>query len=165
VKRSPAAGLSADYWQLTAPPTDRRDGVVRVGDRAAARHVERFAHYFRREFGYDFVQFEAHEDVRWTARPQNDDPHPYLIAYRNRLVGAACFRWRVYTNVAPTWWLAWIWLHPYARRRGVLTQAWPIFTADHPGFFVEPPLSTAMEGFLTARAYPWYPALPTEGPL
>lgn len=152
--------LNTDYWLILAPRTTRDDGLSRAIDRSDAKQVERFAYYFRREFGYDFVQFEASEDLSWTGTPLPNEGHPYLFTTEGRHVGAACFRWRTYTNIAPAWWLAWIWLHPYARRRGRLTKAWPTFIADHPGFFVEPPLSPAMQAFLATQGYAWYPPLP-----
>jgi hypothetical protein len=46
------------------------------------------------------------------------------------------------------WALGWAWFHPYARRRGYLSQAWPYFRKRFGGFILEPPLSEAMEAFV-----------------
>jgi hypothetical protein len=61
-------------------------------------------------------------------------------------MGACCFRVR-----EAGWALQWIWLHPYFRDHGYLTAAWDAFRALFGGLYVEPPLSSAMAGFLKAR--------------
>jgi hypothetical protein len=106
------------------------------------RAVWRLATYFRREFGYDFVQYghEGHEDDA-TARA-------FLWFGRNVVIGACCFRWREWTDAPAGWAMQWIWLHPYSRSCGYLTRAWPYFRARFGDFHVERPLSRAMAGFL-----------------
>ena len=54
-----------------------------------------------------------------------------------------------------------IWLHPYCRRKGILTEIWPELRENHGDFFVEPPLSPAMLHFVlsrnrASRFYPLY---------
>jgi hypothetical protein len=44
--------------------------------------------------------------------------------------------------------LAWVWLHPSVRRRGILSRAWPHLEGMHSGFKVLLPLSNQMQGFL-----------------
>ena len=63
------------------------------------------------------------------------------------VVGACCFREREWID-AKAWALQWVWLHPYARRQGVLASAWPHFRRRYGDFHVEGPLSPAMKGFL-----------------
>ena len=46
------------------------------------------------------------------------------------------------------WGLAWVWFHPYERRRRHLSRAWPYFRARFGDFEVERPLSLAMAAFL-----------------
>lgn len=64
-------------------------------------------------------------------------------------VGAACFR-KVpgYGQL-----MAWVWLHPYCRRSGLLSEAWEMFEANHPGFAVAHPRSPAMVAFLEKRGH------------
>lgn len=113
--------------------------------------VERLAYYFRREFGYDFVQYNADEgpgDERYPAvaflwasmRNSFDD--------RDVAVGATCFRWREWKDTPAGWAMQWIWLHPYVRRKGLLSAAWPALREAFGDFDVEPPLSPAMRMFL-----------------
>jgi hypothetical protein len=117
------------------------------------REVERFAIYFRREFSYDFQQFEA------TEKPSKPDFVPYAAylfangpnSYPRIWVGACCFRWREYTNVEPRWAAQWIWFHPYFRGKGILSKAWDKFHELHGNFYNEPPHSPAMEAFLRKR--------------
>lgn len=116
------------------------------------RAVTELAHYFRREFQYDFVQYDV--QVEPSARA-------FLwLTYRTveesaRVVGACCFRWRVYrdTKCPPRWAMQWIWLHPYHRRRGLLSAMWPYFKRRFGEFNVEGPLSEAMDGFLQKQGY------------
>lgn len=111
------------------------------------RAVERFAYYFKREFRYDFLQFEAAD--------LTDDYRAWLFASGDygaewRSFGAACFRRRHYQGEEkPVWSLQWIWLHPYFREQGNLKKAWPVFIEDlGEPVDVEAPYSQAMIGFL-----------------
>ncbi len=38
-------------------------------------------------------------------------------------VGAVVFRWRKYTNAPEQLVFSWVWIHPFLRRRGILTDA------------------------------------------
>jgi hypothetical protein len=104
--------------------------------------VYRCALYFRRELGYDLVQYAIHEDdwysraFLWVSCPE--------IADKHNVWGACCFRWREYTNADPLWAMQWVWLHPYARNHGLLTKAWPYFLARFGWFDVEQPYSHTM---------------------
>jgi hypothetical protein len=111
----------------------------------ARKAVRCCAIYFRREFRFDFVQYEgADETPDPTARAYlwADDGH---VAY-----GACCFRWRVPSQGEPWWALQWIWFHPYERERGHLKRTWPLFEARYGDFAVEGPISRAMRAFLKA---------------
>jgi hypothetical protein len=44
--------------------------------------------------------------------------------------------------------MEWIWIHPYCRRQGLLSKAWPEFEKMFPGFEPDPPLSPAMQAFV-----------------
>jgi hypothetical protein len=58
------------------------------------------------------------------------------------IIGAVCFRFR------KKWTLDWVWIHPYQRRKGHLTHAWPVFKNMFGDFAVMKPLSSAMNSFL-----------------
>src|SRR5205807_1009528 len=103
------------------------------------KEVQRFASYFRSEFGYDIVQYSATEKTTYSA---------YLIAnpdywHPRTWVGACCFRERSSGNA-----LQWIWMHPFWRNQGILRANWPTLKKYHGDFVVEGPLSPAMENFL-----------------
>jgi hypothetical protein len=121
--------------------------------------VEALAHCFQREMGSDAVQFDARDD-------NPDDYRAYLwAAYTDGLealfsapdklsiVGAAVFRKRL----PDAYGLQWIWLHPYHRRKSHLSTSWPYFVKRLKRFFVEPPLSAAMHGFVKKYPPPWPP--------
>jgi hypothetical protein len=106
--------------------------------------VEVVAHYFKREFRYDFVQYAAgdYDKSSLTAKA-------YVWVHdQGFVVGATCFRWRDYTDAPSAYAMQWVWLHPYVRRNGYLTEAWPFFRARFDDFVCERPLSSAMSGFL-----------------
>lgn len=69
---------------------------------------------------------------------------------RVAIYGACCFRFREYEN-GSAYAMQWIWLHPYARRRGHLSAAWPYFRKRFGAFVVEAPYSAGMEAFLAGR--------------
>ena len=121
--------------------------VMCVSSRSPMAHkraVEAFAYYFRREFQYGFVQYDASEYT------SNQDTLAFLWTVEHDVhidisVGACCFRWRDESN---QWALQWIWLHPYCRRQGRLSETWIAFKNWFGDFDVEPPLSEAMKRFV-----------------
>jgi len=134
-------------------PRRRLDVVTSRSPVTERRSVEAIAVYFKREFGYDFVQFSSgsgrfreSEDVRafvWS------DIGKHRMGIEDRWVtGATCFRWREYLDAPSGYAMQWIWLHPYVRHQGLLTSAWPFFRARFGDFVCEPPLSDAMSRFL-----------------
>lgn len=113
----------------------------RLSERRAVWHMAR---YFKREFGYDFVQYG---DDGF----EHDDNHVAYLwesGFDPVAIGACCFRWRHENKDDRHWGLQWVWFHPYVRRRGMLTAIWPFFRHVFDDFRVEYPLSTAMEVFL-----------------
>jgi len=114
--------------------------------------VEMLATYFRREFHYDFVQYQA--------RSYDTQGRAFVWANPAGWVTGAChFAWRDYTDSPAAFAMSWIWLHPYVRRNGLLTRAWPFFRARFGDFCVERPLSSAMSGFLAKQE----PATASQG--
>ena len=73
---------------------------------------------------------------------------PYSIAYllknedRTSYVGVVVFDTQEYST------LAWAWLHPSARRKGVLSRIWLDLEHSHLNFKVLAPISTGMRRFL-----------------
>jgi hypothetical protein len=121
------------------------------------KEVERFARYFRREFDYPIQEFAANEKRSYMA---------YLLPHCEDEVwaGACCFRPESFAHPGNGITLRWIWLHPYCRRKGILSQAWPMLREKHGDFFVEPPLSPAMLDFVLrhtqgSRFYRFYQGL------
>jgi hypothetical protein len=117
------------------------------------RALETIARQFRREFGYDFVQYCALEKDEWSKTRSFLWAEPDWGS-KYRVIGGCCFRYRQYQNIPePFWVLQWIWIHPYRRNKGLLTAAWPAFCALMECFAVEPPLSPAISGFLSDKLY------------
>ncbi|WP_456388729.1 hypothetical protein [Profundibacter sp.] len=104
--------------------------------------VHRRALAFKREFRYDFIQWDA-----------SDDPHAiaYLFSDDNcRVVGACCFRLGA-SEQPEKWELDWVWLCPEARRQGWLSKHWGIFREKFGEFSISVPISEEMQGFLRKR--------------
>lgn len=110
------------------------------------RGVETLARYFRREFGYDFVNFSAEgcatdcEAWLWVANGGNGSHYA---------VGHSVFWQKTYSNrPGPEWELTSVWLHPFMRNRGRLTRVWPHWQESYGPFWIELPLSAGMRKFL-----------------
>jgi|688.fasta_scaffold11193_16 hypothetical protein len=121
------------------------------------RAVFRIACFFRRELGYDFVQYGDdgneedwnHVAFLWV--------HPEAVGGATSLrvpcIGAAVFRQRSARNpLPPVYALQWIWVHPYWRRKGLLSGHWGALRQEFGNFQCEPPLSPAMQQFLESRS-------------
>lgn len=105
------------------------------------REMYRRAVAFRREEGYDFVQ--------WSVPETDPDTHGFLFAdEEGRIVGACAFRMRDFEAGFRRWCLQWIWVAPEHRRRGVLRSRWEGLRQRFGDFWVEPPVSDAMRAFL-----------------
>lgn len=107
------------------------------------KHREMYdrAYAFKREFRYDFVQ--------WQSRKGDDDrqAHGYLITDdAGAIVGACAFRWR-----ESRWGLQWVWISPLHRRQGHLGRRWQDFRKRFGDFQVESPVSEAMRAFLARK--------------
>jgi hypothetical protein len=147
--------FSAEQLDLVMPrvrafPSGNPTRVFSGSPKTQRRAVYRFAQYFRREFGYDFVQYGV----------DGDETDRSCVAYLWHLwqcaegeslpcIGAACFRERKEGGPA----LQWVWIHPFMRRQGLLANSWEMFEALHPNFAVEFPLSDAMLKFLEDRGH------------
>jgi RimJ/RimL family protein N-acetyltransferase len=134
----PKAFLNSD-WELVVPRSPIK----------LRKSLEQIAYYFKREGRYDFVQYEFDEGEleprdRIFAYVSNEDCDP-------KLMGGAVFRWRKWNDAEHGIALAWVWLHPYIRGNGVLSEVWPLWRKWFGSFFVEPPLSHAMIRFLASR--------------
>jgi hypothetical protein len=110
--------------------------------------LELMAKYFKQEFRYDHLQYNKNDDnsdctgVLFTKRAldlvNNEDHFP------NRIIGGACFRQKYSSEYC----LDWIWLHSFARNRGILKNNWQIFKDKFGIFSVTEPLSVHMAEFI-----------------
>jgi hypothetical protein len=113
---------------------------------AARKATEILGYYFKREFRSDFPPYQAQEDTNDRDRifllTQSQDWETYAA------IGAIGFRWRTSTHAPAGLALAWIWLHPFRRRQGILSSYWNAFRTAYGTFPVEAPVSKAMRAFL-----------------
>ncbi len=119
---------------------------------SAKESLEKMALYFKREFRYDYLQYDALEDnddcvgVLFTERAfdlvQSDDHYP------NRVIGGACFHEKKESEYE----LDWVWLHPFARNRKHLKNNWLNFKKRFGEFTVTEPLSAHMASFVKRHA-------------
>ena len=94
--------------------------------------------YFRREFNYDFAQYDPRDD--------SDYESWVFITRLGRAFGACTFRKTKYNNT-PKWKLDWVWIHPFLRRKRILSKVQKIFRNKYDDFLLELPLSDAMFKF------------------
>lgn len=64
-------------------------------------------------------------------------------------VGGCCFRPR--PEDPSKWLLTWVWFHPFFRRQGLLSAAWPYFRTRFPQFVVGPPYSREIVAFMEKK--------------
>lgn len=129
--------------------------------------IEEMAYYFKRELKFDLPPFSADERSKPELRRDrvlvfykteilDHKPTPrnlkdFINAYT--FFGAIGVRWREWNDAPASWSLPWVWLHPYERRQGHLTKAWPVLLKMFPDPYVEPPVSPAMLAFLKKVGY------------
>jgi hypothetical protein len=150
-----------DDYSITLPVSDSYmtiSGIFTVSkdsENDFREKLEGFALYFKREFKYDFIQYEANEhfyeenkysgflfsEMAWD-QLEEAEPAQY------RLFGGGCFRWRELQDHDPAWVLDWVWIHPFFRHRGYLSKHWKFLKQEYGDFLVERPLSADMEKFL-----------------
>lgn len=109
--------------------------------------VELFGRYFNRETQWGLL-YTADEFKSLTDREAwlfiNESYEP---------CGACCFRKRTYQSGGQRWHLHWIWLHPYARNKGLFKRALPAFNARYGEWVVEGPYSRTMQLFIDANPH------------
>jgi hypothetical protein len=127
--------------------------VMPSSDDVLQSALEVLAEYFKKEFRYDYLQYCKHDE--------NSDCTGFLLTERAldlvediyhhpyRIVGGGCFRSR---DSNSSYFLDWVWLHPFARNRGRLKKVWPQFKENFGSFTVTKPLSAQMKAFLEKYA-------------
>lgn len=113
--------------------------------------VEQIATYFQKEGGFSFLQYSAYEKRRIKTTDAYiwiDEDWDDTLA-----IGACAFSKDGDVGGNGKWGLQWVWIHPYYRNRGLLTEAWPHFEKKYGKCFdIEKPLSKHMESFLNKMA-------------
>ena len=123
------------------------DPELVIGDSPIWMHREVYqrALQFKREFQYDFLQWEG------SLRKKNlrQESHGYLFADHTDTYGpgaavGACAFW----HEDDKWRMRWIWVCPSMRRSGVLAKRWAEFLQRYGDFEIDTPLSDAMAAFV-----------------
>ena len=98
------------------------------------------AKYFQREGYSDWVHYELNEDgFIGFLFLDRDYPHA---------VGGCIFRKREYKNLPKFWTMHWIWLHPFVRNKGLLSEYMNKFNDVFGYWYPEYPHSKAMGAFI-----------------
>jgi hypothetical protein len=98
---------------------------------------------FKRELRFDFIQWQNPKV------DQDQQAVGYLFSdSEGAVIGACCFQHYEEAERSERWGLAWIWICPKERRKGILAAHWQIFKERFGDFNVEFPISDAMQGFL-----------------
>ncbi|MEX5748764.1 C2H2-type zinc finger protein [Massilia sp. X63] len=108
------------------------------------REVGKRALRFKRDFGYDFLQWPS---VSTRAR-LNPNYVGYLFADADGAIDGAC---AFYCDKGE-WRLDWAWIRPERRRHGLLAARWPHFLGEFGDFWIEHPISDDMRGFIDRHA-------------
>src|ERR1035437_1245155 len=105
------------------------------------RNVELAATYLKRGGYSDFTHYSAEN----FGNEDNDrNTIGYLFTDHNDVIGACLFRLRENKD----WVMHWVWIHPYFRSKGILSQHVDFFNKRFGCWYVELPHSKAMEKFL-----------------
>ncbi len=99
---------------------------------------------FRKEFGYDVIQWPGSSAVR---APSEWRGHLFA-GPGGEIAGACAFMHTTSIKLEGEWSLQWIWIAPKFRRTGLLEARWPDLLKRYGDFDLEKPLSPAMEAFL-----------------
>jgi len=110
------------------------------------REVHSRALRFKRDFGYDFLQWPSvttrdRLDPRWVG---------YLFADAEGAIDGACG----FFCDKGAWRLDWAWIRPDRRRQGLLAARWPCLLSEFGDFWIEHPISDEMHGFIARHASP-----------
>jgi hypothetical protein len=118
------------------------------------KQLDIMATYHRRELKLDFTLYRYDQGC-------DNKEHPYigfLLPATNTIpeswVGGVMFRWVEWANAEPGWEMSWAWLHPYARRHGILTSYWPVFKRFFAPFTLDMP-NKSMRAFLSKVEPEW----------
>lgn len=101
---------------------------------------------FRREFHYDFVQWQSAKGI--------SDPKArgYLFVNDKKIIVGACsFRYQESKSKQKFWALDWAWICPTERRNGHWSKRWPYFRKQYGDFLVTYPVSDQMKSFLEKK--------------
>ncbi|MBY0425574.1 MAG: hypothetical protein K2Q22_08065 [Cytophagales bacterium] len=137
------------------------DGLIEVSVESPKSHkiaVEKIAHYFKREFRFDFLQYSSDEvddvisflfiDIDYKDQTNQNK-------WRLQTIGAVCFRLKFPSEFnQKIWVLDWIWLHPYDRNKGILSKYWDKFIYRFGPFWISHPLSKSMSSYISKINYP-----------
>ena len=141
--------------RLLTPRSNRamriRMGQVGAGEMVDAaapiwmhREIHERAIRFKRDFGYDsipwpFVAKRSQMLASWVG---------YVFAASDGAIDGACG----FQQANDEWTLGWVWIRPERRRSGLLAARWPTFLSQFGDFWIEHPLSKAMQAFVVRYA-------------
>lgn len=166
----PTLALPVALSEIAEATTGSGDMLVEVPLSAPIRYrkaVQTIARFFGREGHYDSMPYSPYE------QPENPEVvFMWLKEYidvqnrQHRAVAYGACMFEVYGSTErPVPQLEWIWLHPFARREGSLSRAWPYFQKrfgvyqrgkirkdlNALGIRLRPPLSLGMQAFLKSK--------------
>jgi hypothetical protein len=153
-----------DFYSISLPTVKSSkatdEGLLAVTPASSAQRidlVERFGTYIKRELKYDFppdiddgdgAKVKGYFFLGDGWYPPNLQPVGVVVF---KYVNANRVRPEHVEQIGNRWWLEWIWLHPYERRKGLLSRHWPAFVEEFGNFYVAPPLSHSMKQFLEKK--------------
>lgn len=148
----------SDRYTISLPVFDKclsSTGLKKLlsdSDVSEKQALEQFSRYFKNEMHYDNIQYEADNHSNnyvgflftVSAIDVCTEEHESMPT---RCVGGCGFR-----KVQDAWVLCWIWIHPFFRKKRLLSRAWSTFCTEFGDFAIEVPLSTSMESFVKKQS-------------
>lgn len=148
--------MSKDKYTIELPVFPRclsSTGMVKVTSSSPQEEkdaLEQFAWYFKLEKKYNSKQYDANNHSTNTVGYLFTDSAMDIQeeAYYQNGMPTRCSGGCAFQKIGSDWVLCWVWIHPFYREQGVLSQQWTTFVDDMGDFFIESPISNAMESFL-----------------
>lgn len=109
---------------------------------------------FKREFSYDFIQWNFSK----TRAQRERGAIGFLFTSETGVIDGAC----AFRKDDDEWSMEWIWIRPERRRAGLLAARWASLLALFGDFWIAHPISDAMAGFIAKHSTPQQKAKSAE---
>ncbi len=114
--------------------------------------LEQFAHYFKNEMHFDNIQYEANNHDSNCIGFLFTENAMDIVTDEHTTMPSRCIGGCSFVKIDKDWVLCWVWLHPYFRKKGILSCHWKNFFSRFGDFYIEAPISASMKCFLAKQS-------------